>query len=60
MSEFVVVDSVHAFRFKRRSHFVDCVHTTMMASIYLGHGRRIKVFCFFSSEKKDFLFLLNA
>jgi len=29
-----------------------------MASMHPGHGRRTKVFCFFSSEKKDFLALM--
>jgi hypothetical protein len=31
-----------------------------MARMHGGHGRRIKVFCFFSSEKKTFLSSLGS
>jgi hypothetical protein len=31
-----------------------------MAWMRGGHGRRIKVFCFFSSEKKAYFFMLTA
>jgi hypothetical protein len=30
-------------------------YSPAMSRMHPGHGRRIKVFCFFSSEKKTFL-----